>query len=197
MVKQHEMPLPYKSQGVTIAWLPDTVSRFEDKIEAQAKAYNIDANLVAIVMTLESGGFTKADSGVANGLMQVTDPTGKDIAKMYLKKPVEKFDLYAVDTSIEFGTAYLAHLRNTLCDYTDGPSWNACVEVVTAGYNGGPGAAINLASGKGLLDTQTVIYSRNAYNMWRERNGEASPTFNRWLDAGGQRLVDKAREEMK
>jgi len=194
-VNFHETPLPYQKSSAATAWLPSTVKKWAPEIDRQAKKYNIDANFVAIILTLESGGYSQADSGVAKGLMQVTDPTGKDIAKMYLKKSVKHYDLYDSKTSIEFGTAYLAHLRTTLCDYSDGPSWDSCVEAIAAGYNGGPGAALNLINGKGLTDTQTIIYSRNAFNMWRERGAKTSPTFDRWQEAGGQRLIDAAAKE--
>jgi hypothetical protein len=30
--------------------------------------------------------------------------------------------------------------------------------------------------------------------MWRERHAKSSPTFDRWKERGGQRLIDKAKE---
>lgn len=189
--------MPYRKGAITIKWLPPTVTHYSQAIERQANKYNIDAQFVAIIMTLESGGYTKADSGVAKGLMQVTDPTGTDIAKMYLKKPVRSYDLFDPQTSIEFGVAYIAHLRDTLCDYTDGPSWDRCAEVIATGYNGGPGAAIKLIKGNGIQANETLIYSRNAFNMWREKSASKSPTFDRWQAAGGQRLIDAAKKEQK
>lgn len=197
MIKQEEKPLTYRS-GLTTAWLPDTVKHYQQEIEQQAKVYDIDANLAAIIMTLESGGYSRADSGVAKGLMQVTDPTGKDIAAKFLHTPVDKYDLYDAKTSIEFGAAYLRHLRDTFCDADDSADGgNACVEAIAAGYNGGPGAAINLLEGNGLKASETIIYSRNAFNMWRERNASSSPTFDRWKEAGGQSLIDKAEKEQR
>ena len=75
------------------------------------------------------------------------------------------------------------------------PTWNTTVELLAAGYNGGPGAANSVEQGKGLRDTQTVIYSRDAFNMWRERHSAKSPTFDRWKERGGFRLIDKAKTE--
>lgn len=197
VIMHNQTALGYQGKGVTISWLPRTITRFAPIIEAQAKRYNIDANFVAIIMTLESGGYTKADSGQASGLMQITPYTATDIATKHLLKPVKKYDVWHPETNIEFGVAYLVHLRDTFCDYKDGPSWNACAELIAAGYNGGPGAANQLFLGNGLGDTQTVIYSRNAFNMWREKRAKTSPTYQRWLDAGGQSLVDEATHEMK
>lgn len=185
MATKQNSSLLYQSAGVTISWLPSTVTHYKSDIETMARRYDIDANLIAIIMTLESGGYSRANSGVAKGLMQVTDYTGGDIAKKFLTSPQSTYDLYNPKTSIEFGAAYLAHLRDTFCEPSDGPSWNACVEAIAAGYNGGPGAAISLISGKGLTASETVIYSRNAFNMWRERESETSPTFDRWKEASG------------
>lgn len=195
MIEQQKVALPYVSTGITITWLPQTVTRFHGDIDTQAKRYNIDPNFVAIIMTLESGGFTKADSGQATGLMQITPYTATDIATKYLLQPAKKYDLKDPHTSIEFGVAYLAHLRNTFCDYKDGPSWNACAELIAAGYNGGPGAANSVFKNEGLSDVETATYSRNAFAMWRERHAKSSPTYDRWLDAGGSSLVEKAKKE--
>lgn len=195
MMTHTEMPLGYDTKGITIRWLPETVLHHRADIESFGKSYNLNANLIAIVMTLESGGYTRADSGVAKGLMQVTDYTGSDIAAKFLKSPRKTYDLYNAKTSVEFGAAYLARLRGTFCDENDHRNADRCVEAIAAGYNGGPGAAIDLLNGKGLADMQTVIYSRNAMNMWRERDAETSPTFDRWKEAGGQSLIDNARQE--
>ena len=186
--------LPYSEKGVTIKWLPSTVTHWRSTIEVDAKKYDIDANLIAVIMTLESGGYTEADSGEAVGLMQITPATGGDIATKHLKKPVETYELKDAKISIEFGAAYLAYLRDTFCDHTTGPDW-ACVELIAAGYNGGPGAANRVYKGEGLTDTETVVYARDAFNMYREGGASKSPTYDRWLERGGQTLVDAAKSE--
>lgn len=193
-------PLPLKPQtaGVTIPWLPETVKHWQTPIAAMAKKYNIDPNVLAIVMTIESGGYARAKSEAeAEGLMQVTPPTAQDIAAKYLKKPAKTYNLADPATSIEFGAAYLAYLRQEFGEPNQGPSWDKTVELITAGYNGGPGAAGKLYRGEGLTDTQTVVYSRDAYNMWRERHAPKSPTYERWLERGGSRLIDLARAEQQ
>lgn len=187
--------LEFKAGGITIAWLPETVTQYETTIIQFSRSYNLDPNFVAIIMTLESGGYAKADSGVAKGLMQVTNPTASDIAGKYLQQPVENYDIWKVETNIEFGVAYLAHLRNLFCDYEANPSGNNCALMVAAGYNGGPGAANQVYTKQGLEVEQTAIYANNALFMWRQRGSVDSPTYNRWLEAGGQRLVDAAAKD--
>jgi soluble lytic murein transglycosylase len=190
------LPLKPQAQTITSPWIPVTVKHWETPIDQNAAKYKIDPNLIAIVMTLESGGSATAssDSG-AKGLMQITVPTSKDIASKYLKQPVDYYNLSDPNTNIEFGTAYLAELRKVYGTWDQAPTWDSTVELVAAAYNGGFGAANALIKGEGLNDTQTVVYSRDAFNMWRERFAQTSPTYNRWLERGGQKLVDQAKAE--
>jgi soluble lytic murein transglycosylase-like protein len=194
-IKDHRSAVPYQAVGINSPWIPSTVRHWQQPINEMAKKYNIDSNLVAIVMTMESGGYAKAKSSAnAQGLMQVTPPTAKDIASKHLKKPVKSYNLQDSRTNIEFGTAYLAYLRKTFETPNQGPSWNNTVELIAASYNGGPLAGLHLEQGKGLHDAQTVIYSRDAFNMWRERHAKNSPTFDRWKERGGSTLIDKAKK---
>ncbi len=195
-VEHTEKPLQAKSSRITIPWIPATVKQWEKPITENAKKYDLDPNLIAIIMTLESGGYTKAHSEAdAQGLMQVTPPTANDIAERYLKKPQERYDLYKPETSIEFGTAYLAMLRDEYGTAKQGPSWNVTVELLAAAYNGGFSAANAIEKGEGLNDTQTLNYSRDAFNMWRERHAQKSPTFERWKERGGIELIEAAQAE--
>jgi soluble lytic murein transglycosylase len=195
LIRLHDIPLANNTPQITTPWIPDTVKRWQTPIDEAAKKYNIDPDVIAIIMTMESGGYTKADSGEAQGLMQITPLTAKDIAARHLKKPTTKYDLWDPHTNIEFGAAYLAYLRDTFGSSDQSPSWNTTVELIAAGYNGGPGAASALNKGEGLRDMQTVSYSRDAFNMWRERHAKTSPTYQRWLDRGGSDLVSKAQAE--
>lgn len=188
--------LHYVSSGLDIPWLPETVLRFKKEIEHQARRYDINANLVAIIMTLESGGYTKADSGQAQGLMQITPYTGSDIATKFIHEPQKDYDVFKPKTSIEFGAAYMSYLRKEFCSHVAESDGSYCAELIAAGYNGGPGAANSLYKGEGLHDVQTATYARNVLNMWRERGARQSPTYLRWLSAGGQSLITAAQNEM-
>lgn len=195
-IRNQQVPIPYHSKGITAAWIPDTVRRWESMINEMGKKYNVDPNLIAIIITMESGGYSKAESeSNAKGLMQVTGPTGGDIAAKFLKEPRKDYDLIDPRTNIEFGTAYLAYLRDEFGTARQGPEWTSTVELIAAGYNGGPGTANALEKGEGLRDTQPVVYARDAFNMWRERDSQNSPTFERWVERGGSRLLDAAKTE--
>lgn len=190
----HSRPaLRPESATITSPWIPATVKHWETPIDEMAKKYNVDPNLIAIIMTLESGGDPKANSGQAQGLMQITPLTAKDIASKYLKQPVSHYDLYDPHTSIEFGAAYLAYLRDTLTSYTQAPTYDLSAEAVGTGYNGGPGTAQKMLAGKGIKNEQAVLYSRNVLYFWRERNASSSPAYLRWRDeSGGIRLIKAA-----
>lgn len=193
--KSGVVPLAVGQNAITSPWIPATVKQWSGIIQEMARTYDIDPNLIAIIMTIESGGNPQAKSGVgAQGLLQIMPGTAQDIASKHLKTPVTQYDIYDPRTNIEFGTAYLAYLRNTFGEAGQGPTWDETAELIGAGYNGGPGAARNLENGLGLQSLETSSYSRDVYNMWRERNAPISPTYNRWLDRGGSTLVDKAEK---
>ena len=193
-VEPKHKALTAHGSGITIPWIPENVKRWEPTITEMAAKYDLDPNLVAIIMTIESGGNQQAKSHVgAQGLMQVMPPTAQDIAAKHLKQPTQQYDIYDPKTNIEFGVAYLAYLRDEFGSSSQGPSWNTTAELVAAGYNGGPGAASSLEKGNGVSSSETAAYSRDVLNMWRERNSAHSPTYERWLERGGSRLVNVAQ----
>jgi hypothetical protein len=184
---------------VTAPWLPETVIHWRDKIEQYSKRYGIDANLLAIMMTVESGGNPHADSGVAKGLLQITDPTAKDIAEKHLHAKRGTYDLYDPDTSIEFGAAYVRYLADTLNISASTPTDDMVVRIA-AGYNGGFKAveAYDKDHWKGLDEyaAQTRFYARYVHVMWGERGDPNSFAYREWYgeDGGnGKRLVDQAQ----
>lgn len=194
MVKNHPLPLAPQTAGISSPWVPESVKKWDPIISEMSAKYKLDPNFIAIIMTIESGGNQRATSGVgAQGLMQIMPATAKDIAAKHLKEPVTSYDMYDPKTNIEFGTAYLAYLRDEFGETDQAPSWNATAELVAAGYNGGPGAAGNLNKGLGLESLETLSYSRDVYNMWRERNASQSPTFTRWTERGGSSLLNSAK----
>jgi len=186
-----------KNSRVSIPWLPETVTHWQDPINEMAQKYDIDPDLLAIITTMESGGFSKAVSPAigAQGLMQIAPPTAGDIARKYLHEPVTSYDMFDPRTNIEFGAAYLSMLRDEFGEPDQAPSWDYTVELIAASYNGGPGNGGKFYRGEGLSSEETVAYARDALNMWRERDSQTSPTFERWAERGGQRLIDRAKEE--
>jgi soluble lytic murein transglycosylase-like protein len=178
-------------------WLPDTVKRWKSQIEKYSLDYEIDPNLTAIIMTIESGGDPNAQSGVATGLMQLTDARATDVAKSFLHQKVDTYDLKDPNTAIEFGVANLRHLIDEFGSSDQGPSWDKTVGLAAAGYYGGEGAAEQYRTKglTGLTDQGTYNYVRYAVMMWRERHDDKSFTYYFWYNEGnGQALVHNAEK---
>lgn len=196
-------PRSGEAQGsVAIEWLPDTVKRWTPRIEKYSHDYGIDPNLMAIMMTVESGGDPNADSGVAKGLMQITDSTAEDINNRLVANKKAHYDLKDPETSMEFAAVYIRHLISEYGSVGQGPTWTETVTVVAAGYNGGYQAA-NLyrdQKWKGLegYDRQTFNYARYVRTMWQERHDPLSFAYRHWYDTGnGKALVVNAEKHQQ
>lgn len=184
-------------KNLAIDWLPETVKRWKPQIEKYCAEYAIDPNLLAIMMTVESGGDPNASSDVAKGLMQITDSTARDINDRLMLNKKSPIDLTDPEMNIEFGAVYVRYLIDQFGDVSQGPSWDETVSLVAAGYNGGPAAAKLYQEKKwqGLeeYDRQTLNYTRFVRVMWQERHDPLSFTYRYWYDTGnGRALVDKA-----
>lgn len=102
--------------------------RYEQYITQYAKEYDLDRCLVMGVIKAESNYVHDAHSGVARGLMQITDDTAKWIAgKMNLQ--FETDDIEDPETNIKMGCYYLRYLLDVYGD----------TDVALAAYNGGMG----------------------------------------------------------
>jgi soluble lytic murein transglycosylase-like protein len=160
-----------QTNTITISHLPAEVKQWEEPLVEMSNKYNIDANFVAIIMTIESKGNPDAVSHVgAQGLMQVMPYTAEDIATKHLKEPMSSYDLNEPHTNIEFGVAYLAHLRDQFGSPYQGLSWKDTVKLVAAGYNGGPGAAMRLQKGQQLEHQETIDYAEKAMKLWERQD---------------------------
>ncbi len=168
---------------IVIHWLPKSVTQWNPLVTKYALQYEIDPNLVAIILALESEGDPQAVSSKgAKGLMQVTEPTAKDImTRRLLLSPRGSYDLNDPETSIEFGTAYLGNLINTFTDPSQGPTWDETVISVAASYNGGSQAGKVYQDRKldGLKEysMETFTYAYTALEMWQMRDKEMPKSY--------------------
>lgn len=101
---------------------------YEEYIESYAAEYGLDKYLVMGVIRAESGFDHEAHSGVARGLMQITDKTAEWIAERlgipYYEDMVEQPEL-----NIRMGCYYLSYLSRTYQN----------TKTALAAYNAGPG----------------------------------------------------------
>ncbi|MCX7714181.1 MAG: lytic transglycosylase domain-containing protein [Clostridia bacterium] len=131
----------------------DTINRMRyplrhvEYIDKYSKEYGLDRYLVMGVIKAESNYIHDAHSGVARGLMQITDDTAKWIAgKMGLEFKAD--DIEDPETNIKMGCFYLSYL---IAYYKN-------IDVALAAYNGGMGNVDKwLANKKYSADGKTLF----------------------------------------
>jgi hypothetical protein len=198
-VEAAPMPGPISVESLPdlgIQWLPPSVRYWGNEILAAAATHQVDPQLMAIIVTLESGGWPEALSRAeAQGLMQIWPPTGRSLASV-LGIAEGQYDLFDPATNTNFGALKLRQLldryqpagETTPSDYT--------VQMVATGYNGGEGRANNLLAGL-PIPHETSVYSGYAVEMWQQRHLPTSPAFERWQSpdyGNGNILITKAHE---
>lgn len=149
------------------------VLRWQPDIEAWADQYDVNPNVLAIVIQIESCGDPTAISHAgALGLMQVMPFHFADGENML--NP---------DTNVQRG---MSVFYECLTQYAD---WD--LGLALACYNGGPSVT------RRSYDTwaaETQFYYRWATGLWADvvNKNETSETLSEWLDAGGQMLCGSA-----
>jgi len=161
-----------------IAWLPAELGRWQEQFAEAADRYGVDADLLAIISLVESRGNPDAESPTgALGLMQIMPRTAMQIADV---RGIEDFDVESLRdpwTNIDFGAWYLAEQMSAFSAGDRDEEW---VAMAAAAYNGGPTRLReHLESGRPLTD-ESRKYSSLVQAMWRERNAQSSPVFDRW-----------------
>ncbi len=105
--------------------------KYADIVEQAAAMYNVDPNLIYAVIKQESNFNKNAVSGAgAKGLMQIIDPTSKQMARKIDTIDSKNYDIFDPYTNIHIGTKYLSYLIK----YFDGNYYLAIIA-----YNAGMG----------------------------------------------------------
>ncbi len=93
------------------SWVMHTLYpiRYSEHIEKYSEKYDLDKYLVMAVIKAESNYIHDAHSGVARGLMQITDDTARWISRE-LGVPFEQDSLEDPEKNIELGCFYLSYL---------------------------------------------------------------------------------------
>lgn len=166
---------PVPAPSLSPIFMPP-VEYWKDQILTWAAAKNLDPNLLATVMQIESCGNPVARSGAgASGLFQVMP--------FHFQESEDPLD---PDTNALRGTDYLAKGLETA-------GGNAGLAL--AGYNGGHSL---ISRPYENWPSETQRYYRWGNGIYREASAgwDSSPTLARWLAAGGQSLCDKAQAEI-
>jgi hypothetical protein len=164
-------PKPKKEKPKIAPLFTPEVHYWEDQIVKWAKDWEMDPNLVATVMQIESCGYPKARSSVgAMGLFQV------------MPYHFETFDSpYNPNTNAERGLAYLRLALNTY----------GSIKLAFAGYNGGISTA---GKPEFYWPAETVRYVYWGVNIYEDaqQGKNNSPTLDEWLAKGGASLCAQA-----
>lgn len=153
-----------------------SVQYWEEDILKWAAEYNLDPNLIATVMQIESCGNPSATSrSNALGLFQVMPfhfAAGEDP--------------YDPDTNALRGMAYLAKGLEVSGGHAG---------LALAGYNGGHTVISNSYDN---WNNETQRYYRWGSGIYREASAgwDSSPTLLAWLAAGGRSLCDQAEQSL-
>jgi len=145
------------------------VLSWRSRILKWAKEYDVNPNVIAIVMQIESCGDPVAISGAgALGLMQVMPfhfPNGENMIDP--------------DTNVRRGMGVFYECLTQFADWDLG--------LALACYNGGPSVTMMDPS---QWAAETRAYYRWATGMWEDvvNHNETSQTLSDWLEAGGSNL---------
>lgn len=151
------------------------IQHWEPQIMAWAAQQNLDPNIVATIMQIESCGDPEAMSSAgAQGLFQVM-PGHFEAGEVMLDP----------DTNAMRGLNYY----NVGLSYHNGDKF-----LSFAGYNGGHGTA---ARDYNSWPNETQRYHYWAKGIYEEiQNSDSSPTLQEWLNAGGSGLCQQAANRL-
>ena len=170
----HADPVPAANSSLAPFFAP-SVLYWEREILRWAGEADLDPNLVATVMQIESCGDPRAISRAgAMGLFQVMP--------YHFSENEAPYD---PDTNAKRGMAYL---RNALDRYND-------PRLAMAGYNGGIGTA---AKPENAWPNETIRYAYWGTGIYQDAasRSEFSPRLEEWLSAGGASLCRQAEERL-
>jgi len=118
------------------------LNMYDSTIKAAAQVFDVSADLIRAVIIQESGGDPRAVSHKgAKGLMQLTDPTARDLGVTDPFDPVQ---------NILGGTRFLARMLETC---------KGNLELALASYNAGPGAVKKYGGVPPYKETQNYVKS--------------------------------------
>lgn len=154
------------TSSAAIAWLPANVRRHANLIDEAAAAHAVDAQLVALMVLVESGGDAGAVSPLgARGLMQLMPPTARRVAGRH----VDDAELDDPRVNLALGTQLL---RDLLAERD--------LELALASYNAGRAAVRDHLERGTPLPDETQRYTRLLLELYDERNEPRSAAYEAW-----------------
>jgi len=171
-------------------WLPPVLEPWKPMILAAAAKHNVDPDVLAIMMLVESSGNPEARSpSGAVGLMQIMPKTGESIAK---ERNIADFTIDKLQdpaTNIDFGAWYLARQVDT---FGKDKTPTEKIELAAAAYNGGTKSVQQYLAGEKPLADETTRYKTLVAGMWTERSAAESTTYRSWRERVRTRSAERA-----
>jgi soluble lytic murein transglycosylase-like protein len=169
-------PVSRSTNGGLAGFFAPSVLYWEDDIIAWATGHNLDPNLMATVMQIESCGHPNVSSHAgAQGLFQVMP--FHFLATENMLDP---------DTNAMRGALFLNECRNYAGDNAG---------MMMACYNGGPSVTYKLFANWPSETQRYYLWGAQIYND-AYHNMPQSPTLDQWMAAGGRSLCDRAEAEI-
>ncbi|HRI66988.1 MAG TPA: peptidoglycan DD-metalloendopeptidase family protein [Polyangium sp.] len=178
------------TQSIGIRWLPPVLDPWKPLILAAAAKHNVDPEVLAIMMLVESSGDPNAKSPAgAVGLLQIMPKTGEAIAKERNLTDFTTDKLAEPETNVDFGAWYLARQVDTF-GKDKAPAEK--VELAAAAYNGGTERLREYLAGNKPLTEETTRYKSLVAGMWSERGADESTTYRQWRERVRTRSAERA-----
>ena len=178
------------ARAIGIRWLPPVLDRWKPLILAAASKHNVDPDVLAIMMLVESSGDPNAQSPAgAVGLMQIMPRTGELIAQERNISDFKTEKLADPETNLDFGAYYLARQVDT---FGKDKEPTEKVELAAAAYNGGTQSVREYLAGTKPLSEETTRYKTLVAGMWSERGAEESTTYRTWRERIRERAAQRA-----
>lgn len=156
--------------AISIAWLPPAVTQYSSVIEDAAARHGVSADVLALMLLVESHGDVQATSSSgARGLMQVMPKTGQAIAEQRGIADFDSEQLFDAETNIDFGAWYLAQQMERFADQPE-----RVQELAISAYNAGPRKVADYVSGSQPLPVETAGYRDLLLSMLAEAGKDRS-----------------------
>jgi beta-lactamase regulating signal transducer with metallopeptidase domain len=163
------------AQGRTPAWMPDSVTQWNQWFEEAAERHGVDPALLSVITWVESHGNADAvSSWGATGLMQIMPATAERIAEVRKLDDFELEDLRDPATNIDFGAWYLAQ---QIQEFGDGELSKTTVLRAAAAYNAGENQMRRHLEDGEPLSKESRRYAQLVSALWQDRNEEKSEAF--------------------
>lgn len=166
-----------REQGELAEFFAPSVQYWSGKIDEWAAHYEVDRDLLATVMQIESCGHPSVVSVAgARGLFQVMP-----------FHFAEGEDMLDAETNARRGASFLNYCHRAA---------DAVVGLTLACYNGGPGV---IGQQRETWSRETRTYYRWGVGIYSDASAgkDQSETLDQWLEAGGGRLCDSALNELR